>query len=387
MRWFWFLMLAASVRVGAADRAAAPILFGAAGTLRATFYNLDGSLRTKQVFPYVLAVSNTAWGLRVSQIPGGVTCHAYCDGSNVYLVEFPTSTQVPPAEIVRRYALQSSLVTNWQAKPLPCVLQPGSIILSDYIVNLPWLANLSAQTLHRAGLAGVPAPWELPRVNATAYCFLGEGTRYSDRLGLPKELRWHFSPARAKTAPFQAGLDRELMDAATRAASALDRPSGDPNYTVATYVVRQATSIAGCRIPEEYALTRTLPSRAKPAGEPILFLSLVGTQKVTGSPDLSLLKVPEVGRGFLVVDHRFRSETRLVDFIQYLTNDVTRASVLDRRLQAAYARKLAAAARDPARRRRWPLYCGLALALGLPLALLKWRELAGLKTITQTRRE
>lgn len=360
-----------------------PVLLGGSGQLQCAFYLSNGRLRTNQIFGYEFAVSNSLWAIR-ADLNDGVSRHAFYNGTNVFLTTIASASNSPSADVLKRYSLPTVVVTNPEAKPLPCELLPGNAIWSDYILNVPWLANLSGAYIRQVGLAQMPAPWEVTQHTIRAFYFRAEGKTFTDELGLPQIVQWRFSERQARSAIFRHELARELCGPDERKAQARASIRGDEHHIVAEYKILQCTNLFGVNVPEVYNLSRKIASQTGKAGEDIVILSITGKQVITGSPDLSLLALPASPKGFLVIDHRFRQESKLVDFIQYTTNNPTAASTFDERLQAAYSRKVAAAMRDPALTRRWPMYLALFVIVGFPIIILKWwRTVTSGKTTMQ----
>jgi hypothetical protein len=222
------------------------------------------------------------------------------------------------------------------------------MVMGDLPLNLPWLVNCSAGQIQTSGLADLPPPWEDIQRSVGAFAYISTGSVLQESHKLPEMLTWRYSSDRAHTAAFDVRLARELRKKEERAEEGKVMPFGDPEIVEGEYKVLSTVSIDGSRIPQDYQLIRCFRTKLNDR-KPTLVLRATGHQTVTANPDMALLSVPHAADGYFVVDHRFRHESRLVDFIQYRTNNPTRASSSDPHLLDAYSRKVSTAHEDPAR--------------------------------------
>lgn len=327
-------------------RAETAPIFGGQGKIECEYTDASGKVTHRETATYEFAVSNQQWGIRLDAPASDI--QAICDGTNVFQFRFLSPRHEVPSELLQRYSIKKPETATNAESPLLCELIPGHMAMGTLLLNLPWLANCSAGQIQTSGLGDLPPPWEVISDSVRAFAYISTGSVLKESHKLPEMLTWRYSNDRARTAAFDVRITRELTKKEERADQGKAIPFGDPEIVEGEYKVLSTVTMDGFRIPQDYQLTRSCRTKLNQE-KPTLILRATGHQTVTANPDMALLSVPHAADGYFVVDHRFRHESRLVDFIQYRTNNPKRASSSDPYLLDAYSRKVSTAHEDPAR--------------------------------------
>jgi len=328
----------------------------------------SGKASVTHSYPIKCIVGISGWRIDIAVASNGKEAW-YFDGTNVVRSVQLTGDAGPHSRTVGKpvelpFSEAKSNLTLY-------VMPPSSGAPLGFLeVNIPWLAFCSGPYLRREGRV-VPLPTTDVLGDPEAFAYRDETRLFADELGLPESVELFASEVRYRSSVIDKRLNRipRVLDARLQQLK-WAVPDGILGFA---YRVDESTNLLGWDFPTLCHFTGFRPDR-----EGTWRPSVAGACKVTSLRESSRpgsVFAPDMRQ--VVVDFRFRDDTRLVDSISYPSTNAALLPASDAWLQATFKGRVQMARLDPTlgfKHRRFIVVAVLGLSLMIPVyAILRGR--------------
>ncbi|MCF7708582.1 MAG: hypothetical protein K9N52_06770 [Verrucomicrobia bacterium] len=243
----------------------------------------------------------------------------YCDNNNIDVSDFNHYNSTNHVSIIS--IIPANFTAHWFAP------------------NIAWFAFCSSDYLNNNNL--IPFPDDIYGAGGqTGFGYKTKLKRYSDSLALPKEAEFFASRDLLDDAPFHYLASRGIRSEQNRSVALNPMPWVKKDTLCFTYQVTKATNINNISIPLKFKY-RTISSKT---GVPVR----IGEGTVMSLYTTS--NIPDIltdSNTYIINDHRFRHDTKLVDMIVYTNTGSNIPLTNSAMLHNIYKNKVASAPVDP----------------------------------------